>query len=30
VTSEVTEVMKEVMDLRATVAYLESKLFGGK
>jgi len=30
VTSEVTEVMKEVMDLRATVAYLESKLFGSK
>ncbi|MEI6880721.1 MAG: hypothetical protein WCK82_05280 [Bacteroidota bacterium] len=30
VTSEVTEVMEEVMQLRATVAYLESKLFGGK
>jgi chemotaxis receptor (MCP) glutamine deamidase CheD len=30
VTSEVTEVMQEVRDLRATVAYLESKLFGGK
>ena len=30
VTSEVTEVMKEVTQLRATVAYLESKLFGGK
>jgi hypothetical protein len=30
VTSEVTEVMKEVMELRATVAYLESKLFGRK
>jgi NADH dehydrogenase/NADH:ubiquinone oxidoreductase subunit G len=30
VTSEVTEVMEEVMKLRATVAYLESKLFGGK
>lgn len=30
VTGEVEEVMKEVMDLRATVAYLESKLFGGK
>lgn len=30
VTSEVTEVMEEVMELRATVAYLESKLFGGK
>ena len=30
VTSEVTEVMQEVTKLRATVAYLESKLFGGK
>lgn len=30
VTSEVTEVMEEVKSLRATVAYLESKLFGGK
>jgi hypothetical protein len=30
VTGEVEEVMREVMDLRATVAYLESKLFGGK
>jgi hypothetical protein len=30
VTSEVTEVMEEVTKLRATVAYLESKLFGGK
>lgn len=30
VTSEVTEVMQEVMELRATVAYLESKLFGRK
>ena len=30
VTSEVTEVMEEVKQLRATVAYLESKLFGGK
>ncbi len=30
VTSEVTEVMEEVMKLRGTVAYLESKLFGGK
>lgn len=30
VTSEVTEVMQEVMQLRGTVAYLESKLFGGK
>jgi hypothetical protein len=28
VTSEVTEVMEEVTKLRATVAYLESKLFG--
>jgi hypothetical protein len=30
VTSEVTEVMEEVTKLRATVAYLESKLFGSK
>jgi len=30
VTSEVTEVMQEVIKLRATVEYLESKLFGGK
>jgi hypothetical protein len=30
VTGEVEEVMKEVMELRATVAYLESKLFGRK
>jgi len=30
VTGEVQEVMKEVMELRATVAYLESKLFGSK
>jgi hypothetical protein len=30
VTSEVTEVMQEVTKLRATVEYLESKLFGGK
>ena len=30
VTSEVTEVMQEVTQLRATIAYLESKLFGGK
>jgi hypothetical protein len=30
VTSEVTEVMEEVTKLRATVAYLESKLFGRK
>jgi hypothetical protein len=30
VTSEVTEVMEEVTQLRATVAYLESKLFGRK
>lgn len=30
VTGEVQEVMKEVMDLRATIAYLESKLFGRK
>ena len=30
VTSEVTEVMQEVTQLRATVAYLESKLFGSK
>lgn len=30
VTSEVTEVMQEVMQLRGTVAYLESKLFGSK
>ena len=30
VTGEVAEVMQEVMELRATVAYLESKLFGGK
>jgi hypothetical protein len=30
VTSEVTEVMQEVTKLRATVAYLESKLFGSK
>jgi hypothetical protein len=28
VTSEVTEVMQEVIKLRATVEYLESKLFG--
>ena len=30
VTSEVTEVMQEVTQLRATIAYLESKLFGSK
>jgi seryl-tRNA synthetase len=30
VTSEVTEVMQEVTKLRATVEYLESKLFGRK
>jgi len=30
VTSEVTEVMEEVTKLRATVEYLESKLFGSK
>jgi len=30
VTGEVQEVMKEVMELRATVSYLESKLFGRK
>jgi hypothetical protein len=30
VTGEVTEVMEEVTKLRATVAYLESKLFGSK
>jgi hypothetical protein len=30
VTSEVTEVMQEVIKLRATVEYLESKLFGSK
>jgi hypothetical protein len=30
VTSEVTEVMQEVTQLRATIAYLESKLFGGE
>jgi predicted transcriptional regulator len=30
VTSEVTEVMEEVIKLRATVEYLESKLFGSK
>lgn len=30
VTSEVAEVMEEVTKLRATVEYLESKLFGGK
>jgi hypothetical protein len=30
VTSEITEVMQEVTQLRATVAYLESKLFGSK
>jgi hypothetical protein len=30
VTSEIAEVMEEVTKLRATVAYLESKLFGGK
>jgi len=30
VTSEVTEVMQEVTKLRATVEYLESKLFGSK
>jgi len=30
VTGEVAEVMKEVMELRSTVAYLESKLFGSK
>ncbi len=30
VTSEITEVMKEVTQLRATIAYLESKLFGSK
>lgn len=30
VTGEVQEVMKEVMELRATIAYLESKLFGRK
>lgn len=30
VTGEVEEVMKEVMELRATVSYLESKLFGRK
>jgi len=30
VTGEVAEVMEEVTKLRATVAYLESKLFGGK
>lgn len=30
VTGEVQEVMKEVMELRSTVAYLESKLFGRK
>jgi len=30
VTSEVTEVMEEVTKLRATIAYLESKLFGSK
>jgi len=30
VTSEVTEVMVEVRELRATIAYLESKLFGSK
>jgi predicted RNase H-like nuclease (RuvC/YqgF family) len=30
VTGEVQEVMKEVMELRANIAYLESKLFGGK
>ena len=30
VTGEVAEVMKEVMELRNTVAYLESKLFGRK
>jgi hypothetical protein len=30
VTGEVQEVMKEVMDLRATIVYLESKLFGRK
>jgi hypothetical protein len=30
VTGEVQEVMQEVMELRATIAYLESKLFGSK
>jgi predicted nucleic acid-binding Zn-ribbon protein len=30
VTGEVQEVMVEVMELRATIAYLESKLFGRK
>ena len=30
VTGEVAEVMQEVMELRSTVAYLESKLFGRK
>jgi hypothetical protein len=30
VTGEVAEVMEEVTKLRATIAYLESKLFGGK
>jgi hypothetical protein len=30
VTSEITEVMQEVTQLRATIAYLESKLFGSK
>jgi uncharacterized coiled-coil DUF342 family protein len=30
ITGELTEVMKEVMELRATVTYLESKLFGSK
>jgi hypothetical protein len=30
VTGEVQEVMQEVMELRGTVAYLESKLFGSK
>jgi len=30
VTSEIAEVMEEVTKLRATVAYLESKLFGSK
>jgi hypothetical protein len=30
VTSEVAEVMQEVTQLRATIAYLESKLFGSK
>jgi hypothetical protein len=30
VTSEVAEVMEEVTKLRATIAYLESKLFGSK